>query len=113
MPDNIGLEYHQNEDIKMAGKKTSGFNKDGIGGLAKDKPVVYEIQNKSGKSVYVGSAKRGRVEERIAEHLPGGTDAVRGGTKVKIHQKSSIALAQESEARMIKSKQPPQNKKGK
>ncbi len=29
----------------MAGKKSGGFNKDGIEGLAKDKPVVYEIQD--------------------------------------------------------------------
>jgi len=36
---------NQKENI-MAGKKSGGFNKEGIEGLAKDKPVVYEIQDK-------------------------------------------------------------------
>ena len=95
----------------MAGKKSGSFDKDGIEGLAKDKPVVYDIQNKAGKTLYLGSAKKGRVEQRLKEHLPGGPDPIRGGTKVKIKQKSSIADAQKSEAASIKSKKPPQNKK--
>ncbi len=97
----------------MSGKKSGSFDKDGIEGLAKDKPVVYDIQNKGGKTLYTGSAKKGRVEQRLKEHLPGGPDPIRGGTKVKIKQKSSIADAQKSEARSIKSKMPPQNKKRK
>ena len=101
------------EEIDMAGKKSGSFDKDGIEGLAKDKPVVYDIQNKTGKTLYTGSAKKGRVEQRLKDHLPGGPDAIRGGTKVKIKQKSSIADAQKSEARSIKSKMPPQNIKGK
>ena len=96
----------------MAGKKSGSFDKDGIEGLAKDKPVVYEIQNKAGKTLYAGSAKKGRVEQRLKEHLPGGPDPVRGGAKVTIKQKASIADAQKSEARSIKSKKPPQNKRG-
>lgn len=95
------------------GKKSSKFSKDGIESLAKDKPVVYEIEDKKGKTIYVGSAKMGRVEDRLKEHLPGGQDAIRGGDKVKIIQKGSISDAQKSEARAIKSKQPPQNEKGK
>lgn len=95
------------------GKKSSGFTKDGIGSLAKDKPVVYEILSKNNKNIYTGSAKRGRVEERLKEHLPGGSDPVRGGAKVKIQQKSSINEAQKSEARIIKQDKPPQNKAGK
>ncbi|RLA54507.1 MAG: hypothetical protein DRR42_01620 [Gammaproteobacteria bacterium] len=97
----------------MAGKKSGSFNKDGIEGLAKDKPVVYEIQNKKGDPLYVGVAKRGRVEDRLKEHLPGGADPIRGGAKVKIQQKSRISDAEKAEARAIKNKQPPQNKKGK
>lgn len=97
----------------MAGKKSGSFDKDGIEGLAKDKPVVYDIQNKAGKTLYTGSAKKGRVEQRLKEHLPDGPDPIRGGTKVKISQKPSIANAQKSEARSIKNKKPPQNKKGK
>ena len=36
-----------------------------------------------------------------------------GGSKIKIHQKVSIADAEKAEARAIKKNQPPQNKKGK
>jgi len=97
----------------MTGKKSGSFDKEGIEGLAKDKPVVYEIQDKKGDPLYVGVAKRGRVGERLEEHLPGGADPIRGGARVKIQQKPNIAAAEKSEARAIKSKQPPRNKKGK
>lgn len=97
----------------MAGKKTGKFNKDGIEGLAKDKPVVYKIENNKGKILYAGVAKRGRVEDRLKEHLPGGPDPVRGGAKVKIQQKSNIDQAKKAEARIIEKEKPPQNKKGK
>jgi len=97
----------------MAGKKSGSFNEQGIGGLAKNKPVVYNIEDKKGNTLYIGVAKRGRIEERLMEHLPGGTDSIRGGAKIKIQQKSSIAEAEKAEALAIKRKQPPQNKKGK
>lgn len=61
-------------------------------------------------------AKRGRVEQRLKEHLPGKKDEIRGGAKVKIIQKTNIAeaeKAEKAEARIIKNKQPRQNKKGK
>ena len=95
----------------MAGKKSGSFTGKGIEGLAKDKPVVYTIEDKKGNNLYTGVAKRGRVGDRLKEHLPGAVDAVRGGEKVKIQQKSSIVEAEKSEARIIKSQQPPQNKK--
>ena len=97
----------------MSGKLSGPFDKKGIEGLAKDKPVVYEIEDTRGKNLYTGSAKRGRVEERLKEHLPSGPDSVRGGTKVRIQQKPSIAEAKKSEERIIKRSQPPQNKRGK
>jgi len=97
----------------MAGKKSGSFDNAGIEGLAKDKPVVYDIQDKNGMTLYTGVAKKGRVDTRIKEHLPGGPDPIRGGEKVKISQKSSIADAEKAEARSIKINQPPQNKKGK
>ena len=96
----------------MARKKSGSFDEKGIEGLAKDKPVVYDIEDKNGKTLYTGVAKRGRVEDRLKEHLPGGPDPVRGGAKVKIKQKSSISDAEKAEARAIKQKKPPQNKKG-
>lgn len=97
----------------MAKKKSGNFDKDGIEGLAKNKPVVYEIQDRNGDSLYIGVAKRGRVEQRLKEHLPGGPDPIRGGAKVKIQQKANITAAKNAEARVIKNKQPPRNKRGK
>lgn len=97
----------------MAGKKSGSFDNTGIEGLAKDKPVVYTIEDNKGKNLYTGVAKRGRVEDRLKEHLPGAADPIRGGAKVRIQQKPRIADAEKSEARIIKKQQPPQNKKGK
>lgn len=92
---------------------SASFTKKGIEELPKGKPVVYNIKNAQGRSEYVGVAKRGRVEERLAEHLPRGKDPVPGGKKVTVHPKSSIQHAKASETRMIKTKQPRQNKRGK
>lgn len=97
----------------MVKKKSGDFTPEGIESLAKDKPVVYKIEDEDGKNVYTGVAKKGRVEARLKEHLPGGPDPIRGGKKVSIAQKSSIGEALRSEARIIKRAQPPQNKKGK
>ena len=96
----------------MTGKKSGNFDEQGIEGLAKNKPIVYNIEDKKGNTLYTGVAKRGRVEERLKEHLPGGPDPVRGGTKVRIQQKTSITEVEKAEARSIKRNQPPQNKKG-
>ena len=72
----------------MPGKKSGNFNKKGTEGIANDKPSVYKIKNANGKTLYAGSAKRGRVEDRLKEHLPGGKDPVHGGSKYEIQQKS-------------------------
>ena len=108
-----GREWCLGKGENCGRKKSGRFDEKGIAGLAKDKPVVYTIENSKGKNLYTGVAKKGRVEARIKEHLPGAKDAVRGGAKVKIKQKSSIAEAEKSEAKIIKSRKPPQNKKGK
>jgi hypothetical protein len=100
-------------EIQMPGKKSGDFNETGIRELAKDKPVVYHLDNAKGKTLYTGVAKRGRVPDRLAEHLPGGVDPVKGATRVRIQQKPSIADAKKAELRAIKSLQPPQNTRGK
>jgi len=97
----------------MKKKKSADFNKDGIESLANDKPVVYKILNDKDDNLYTGVAKRGRVVERLKEHLPSGPDPVRGGKKVVIDQKSSIGEALKAEARIIKRSQPSHNRKGK
>lgn len=95
------------------GKKQSSFDKVGIENLAKDKPVVYKLQDDNGETIYVGIAKRGRVGDRLSEHLSGRSDAVPGAKKVTITQHDSIDSARRSEERIIERTQPRHNKKGK
>ncbi len=92
--------------------KTTRYNKTGISKLPDDKPVVYKIQSESGKNNYTGIAKRGRVRERLNEHLPGGKDYI-PGSKVHIEQVGSIAEAREKESRIISRSKPKYNKQGK
>ena len=89
-------------------QKTADYNKTDVEKLADDKPVVYRIQTEGGKDNYVGVAKRGRVGERVAEHL-----GEIPGVKVKIEQQANIQDAKAYEARIIKRKQPKYNDKGK
>lgn len=63
--------------------KTVRFNKTGAAKLPNDKPVVYKIQTPTGKTNYVGIAKRGRVQDRIQEHLDKGEIP---GVRVHIEQ---------------------------
>lgn len=97
----------------MGKRKTAKMNADAIGELSADKPAVYKIRNQAGDVTYIGSAKRGRVQQRIAEHLSSGPDAIPGAASVTIEQKGSIAKARESEARSIKKTKPKHNKRGK
>lgn len=90
------------------GTKKVNYNKKGIKNLPNDKPVLYRIQTDSGKPNYIGTAKKGRLQERIAEHLgeiPGAT--------VRIEQFNSIKDAQKTEQRTIKLNQPKYNEQNK
>jgi len=93
-------------------RKTVRFNKSGLDMLPENKPVVYKIMTKSGANNYTGIAKRGRVQERLFEHLPGGPDAI-PGAKVIIEQVDNLPTAKIKEANMIKRAQPKYNKQGK
>jgi hypothetical protein len=94
------------------GKKTVDFNKSGVGKLPDSKPVVYKIFTEGGKNNYTGVAQRGRVQERLLEHLPGKKDYV-PGSKVQIEQVRSIDQAQEKEARIVSRSKPKYNDQGK
>ena len=89
-------------------QKTTKYNRSGATALPNDKPVVYKIRTESGKVNYIGSAKRGRVQERIQEHLAAGKIP---GAKVQIQQKSTIKEARETESRAIARTQPKYNKR--
>ena len=91
-------------------RKTVGFGEEGVSELPNEKPVVYKIQTEGGETNYVGTAKRGRVRERLREHLDAGRIP---GAKVQVHQMPSIKEAQQKEARIIARTQPKYNKRGK
>ncbi len=90
------------------GRKKVNYNHKGIENLPNDKPVLYTIETASGNPNYVGIAKRGRVNERLTEHL----DEI-PGSKIKIEQFNSIKDAREKEQRVIKKNSPKYNKLGK
>ena len=92
-------------------KRIVNFNKTGIGELPDDKPVVYKVLTEGGKNNYTGVAKRGRVRERLQEHLPSGKDPV-PGVKVEIEPSRSIAEAKKREQQIIAREQPKYNKVG-
>jgi len=91
-------------------RKTAKFTASEIGKLPNDKPVLYRILTPSGRPNYVGVAKRGRVQERLKEHLPGGCDPV-PGAKVRVEQTASIGDAQKKERAVIARNRPKYNKR--
>ena len=93
-------------------QKTVDFNKTGVSKLPDGKPVLYRIQTDGGRTNYAGIAQRGRVQERIAEHLPDAKDTV-PGAKVQIEQMNSIDEARAKEARVISRSKPKYNDQGK
>jgi excinuclease UvrABC nuclease subunit len=89
-------------------KKTVKFSIEKISDLPNNRPVVYKILTENGSNNYSGIAKKGRVQDRIREHL-----GEIPGSKVQIEQFSSIKVAQEKELNIISRAQPKYNKKGK
>jgi len=85
--------------------RTASYDKAGIRTLADNKPVVYRIQDQSGKDNYVGVARRGRVDE-IAEHL-----GVVPGCVVKIVQYDSLEDAMIASQRIINRSEPKYNRR--
>ncbi|HUW96125.1 MAG TPA: GIY-YIG nuclease family protein [Anaerolineae bacterium] len=95
------------------GKKTADLRPEAIDKLAQDRPVVYKILSSKDENIYTGSAKKGRVADRLKDHLPGGSHPIPGGIRVKIEQHSSIDEAQKSESRIISRSKPKHNRQGK
>jgi hypothetical protein len=105
------LESDGKEKSEMA-RKTVGFDKGGIAKLPNDKPVVYKILTPGDRNNYTGTAKRGRVQGRLLEHLPNGKNYI-PGAKVQIEQTGSIDEARAKEERIIAIVKPPYNEQGK
>ena len=93
-------------------KKTVPLNEAGIEKLPDDKPVLYRILTDGGRNNYTGVAKRGRVQDRLQEHLADGKDPI-PGAKVQIEQMANIGEAESKETRVISRSKPPYNKQGK
>ncbi len=91
----------------MATRKVD-YNRSGIEKLPDDKPALYRIQTEGGKENYVGVAQRGRVRERITEHL-----GEIPGARVSIEQFDSIDEARAKEADVIGRASPKYNRQGK
>ena len=89
--------------------KTVPFNTRSAENLPNDKPVVYRIKTEGNRTNYVGIAQRGRVQERIREHVD---NAQIPGAKVQIEQKPSIREARATEKRVIARSKPKYNKQG-
>ena len=89
-------------------KKIVKYNPKSIEKLPNDKPALYKIKTDKGNLNYVGVAKRGRVQERIAEHI-----GDIPGAKVEIEQFPSIDAAINKEGNVIKRNQPKYNEQGK
>ena len=92
----------------MGTKKTVTFNKDSIENLPNDKQVVYKHLTERGNNNYTGKAKRGRVSERISEHL-----GEIPGAKVQIEQMKNINEAAKKETNIISRTKPKYNEEGK
>jgi len=84
--------------------KTVKFNENDINKLPNNKPVVYKILTKNNNNNYTGVAKKGRVRERVKEHL-----GKIPGSKVRIEQMSSISEAARKEANIIARVKPKYN----
>jgi len=77
--------------------------------IPNDKPAVYELLNRKGSNIYTGMAKRGRVRERLEEHLPDAKDSVLGASSFRIKQMPSVTDARKEEKRIIKEDNPKHN----
>lgn len=71
-----------------------------------DKPGVYRIKDTTGDVLYVGKAKGGRLDDRIAEHK----GEFEGGTRFQYRTTPSKEAAERLERKEIRANQPPENK---
>jgi excinuclease UvrABC nuclease subunit len=93
----------------MAIKKftnTKNITKENIERIPKNKPGIYRIKNNQNKTIYIGMAKRGRLNKRIAEHR----GEFKGGTRFQYKLTANKKVAEKMEQREIKNCKPIFNK---
>lgn len=71
-----------------------------------NKPGVYRIKSASGEILYIGKAKGGRLDDRIAEHK----GQFKDGTKFQYRITTSKDAADRLERKEISKWKPPRNK---
>ena len=71
-----------------------------------NKPGVYRIKNAGGDILYIGKAKGGRLDDRIAEHK----GQFKGGTRFQYKTTASKDAAERLERKEIRAYCPPRNK---
>ncbi len=94
-------------------KKTVKANDQGIEKIPADKPIVYKLLDEQNKNVYTGTAKKGNVQQRLKDHLPGGKDPIPDAKKIQIEQMPTIEDAKKKEANIVSRTKPKHNKQGK
>jgi len=87
--------------------KTARITNANIEKVPGDKPGVYRIKNAEGDILYIGKAKGGRLDDRIAEHK----GEFEGGTQFQYRTTSSKEAAERLEQKEIKKFDPPSNQK--
>lgn len=86
--------------------KTTRITKDNLEKVPGDKPGVYRIKNAQNQTLYVGKAKGGRLDDRIAEHK----GRFEGGTRFQYRTTPSKDAAERLERKEIRKYRPPRNK---
>lgn len=86
--------------------RTQTISQRNLDDVPKDKPGVYRIKNAQGDILYIGKAKGGRLNDRIAEHK----GRFQSGNKFQYRTTPSKEAAEHLERKEIKEHIPPRNK---
>ena len=79
------------------------FTKKTVEDLPNSNPSLYVLE-RQGKPIYAGVAKRGRLQDRLQEHMD--QNDVPGATRVRVRPTSSIDEAKVAEKDFIRREKP-------